>query len=83
MACGFVIEPATTYPSCKMANRRSIYLSKDNEAKLKLRFGGAGELNYTQAVNTALAEWNPNPASAPEEGINHEKTETDHQSKQR
>lgn len=59
--------------------RCSIYLSKDNEEKLQRHFGGAGQINYTKAINTALAEWQPLPPSAPEEGTTNETAQTNHQ----
>jgi len=39
-------------------HRKSIYINADNDAALKRRFADAdGNMNYTQAVNTALSEW--------------------------
>jgi len=64
-------------PSLRMPKRISIYLSTENEQALANRFSGP-EINYTRAVNAALAEWRE---SAPQ-GTQDEKAKDSDQQQQ-
>lgn len=54
--------------------RRSVYLSEENDAALRLRFAEPdGSMNYTKAINKALADWREGVSN----GISIESRETE------